>query len=123
MKGHKNIEIKHPPVYSIIHQGNFDYIYLESYHDYAATMGIKQGEIIDSGAMHFLEYDKNYIDYMYVRAIHKYKDKYYFIPSSFSNIGTMRADRDWNLVTEQLNYSIEILNKKICEEICPGYLD
>lgn len=52
-----------------------------------------------------------------------YNGRYYYVPSSFSDEGTLDPDREWKLLEKKPSYEISTLTRKKCEEICPGYLD
>jgi len=69
------------------------------------------------------DYDKRSPNYLYVQAVYPHEGRFYFIPSSFSMIGTLDPERPWTLHTEKLSYSIATLPEKICKKECPGYLD
>ena|SRR5438132_570888 len=60
--------------------------------------------------------------YIYVRAVHPVDGKYHFIPSSFSDIGTLDVSRRWIVVQKNVR-AIPTLSAKQCRKICPGYLD
>jgi len=60
---------------------------------------------------------------MFVKAVHMYNGRYYYVPSSFSDEGTLDPDREWKLLEKKPSYEISTLTRKKCEEICPGYLD
>lgn len=114
---------KHPPKGAIIKCDGFCYVYIDSYHEHAKESGIDVGDRIEAGGMWVVEYDKTSPDYMYAKAVFEYEKKYYYIPSMFSEIGTINPSSRWDLVEQKINYQIVYLDTKICRKICPGYLD
>lgn len=123
-KEQKNIlQKKHPPKLSIIKRNSFYYEYVGSYHQSAKQNGIQEGKNIDAGGIWTIQYRKDHADYMYVRALFLYEDRFYTIPAYFSEIGTMDPTSDWVFIQKKPNYRIVDLDNSICEKVCPGYLD
>lgn len=115
--------IAHPNLYSIIESDGFAYLYIGSMHSHATLNRIKEGDMIDSGGGSVTSYDPSDPNYMYVRACHGYKGKYWLIPSTFSMIGTLDPKTDWKIISPKLGYEIKELDYATCAAICPGYLD
>jgi hypothetical protein len=107
----------------------FDYLYVGCYHD-PLTLNISMSgdrkEVMilsDACPMFVVEYDPNSINYMIVRAVFKHSGKYYFIPESFSLMGTMDPRKKWTFVEQAKPRSIPTLSYDACKKICPGFLD
>ncbi len=60
--------------------------------------------------------------YLQVQAVFLYKEKYYFIPSSFSFIGTLHRMRNYQIIA-QTSSPPTYLDILTCKKICPGFLD
>lgn len=103
----------HPSVDSIIQCGAFFYHYLGSYHQSHDQYS----------KMLMYDYDPNSPNYMFVRAVYKHTDgQFYYIPSVFSNIGTLNPSKSWTFV-QRVDSPIHTLEIEICKKECAGYLD
>jgi len=67
-------------------------------------------------------FDMEEENYMCVKTVILYKGKYWFIPSSVSFTGTLSTKRKF-LIIHPKYPTPQILDRKICMEICPGWLD
>lgn len=112
-----------PPESSIIEHFGFNYKCIDFYHEYAERCSIEEGEPIEVSGAFVIDYDKSAPNYIYVRAVFRYDDRWYYIPSTFSEIGTIDPSSEWKIIDNNVNYSISYLDKNICKKVCPGYLD
>ncbi len=60
--------------------------------------------------------------YLKVQAVFIYKERYYFIPSSFSFIGTLSRMRKYQIISKPPS-TPTYLDYAICQKVCPGFLD
>lgn len=112
-----------PKKYSIIKYETFYYFCTDFYHERAQRKGIRQGETIEAGGVWGIGYDINAPNYIYAHAVFKYQNKWYFIPSMFSEEGTIDPSNDWTYEELHIPYQITHLDEEICKKMCPGYLD
>lgn len=105
--------MSHPQIGSIIHHDGFDYHYVGSYHSDKHLLGQIPVQV---------DYESTDPDYLLVKAVFKYKEKFYYIPAMFSMLGTIDPSKEWTLVAENVK-KISELDIKICRKVCPGYLD
>ena len=107
----------HPEPNTIILCGEFYYIYLGSC---GSPDTYRVPNALGASIMYCSVDDPE--AYMAVRAVYPKAGKYYFVPSSFSDIGNLSTQRKWSVV-EHISYPIKTLSRKECQRICPGYLD
>ena len=120
----------HPKLGSIINSDGFDYLYTGSYYEVGESIlqmnPTRMEDFMVSDGMFAIEYCEDSPNYMYCVALFKHNGKYWRIPeshSTFSLQGTIDPDREWQIVSEPLNYRIGVLPIKVCRAECPGYLD
>jgi hypothetical protein len=99
-----------PKVGTIIQCGGFDYHYLGSYHDMSDEIS------------KYLAYDQLAPNYFVVKAVYLHNGEYYYIPSIFSNMGTLNPPYVWELKKTNPG-DIKTLDMETCKKVCPGYLD
>lgn len=97
------------------------YRYMGTYKEYTDHKNIKTGDNIKIG-MNIFKYDQSLENFWRVRAVYKYKNRFYFIPGSFSFPGSMRPRTEFTVVQVGKELPKE-LNPMICHKVCPGYMD
>lgn len=115
----------HPPMFSILKHDETYYQYVGSYHKTANEEGLEKGDKIEAGSMYVTDYDPTDVDYMYVRAIIKHDDdRYYLLPSMYSEVGTWDPTiREYTVVEKSLPYRIKYMSEKTSEQKYPHLLD
>ena len=83
-------EKAHPPVNSIIRCEDFHYLYVGSYHQ----LNQAPKSLVNGGAGMMTHYDPDDPDYLYVKAVFLDNGKFYFIPSTFSDLGTLDPKKE-----------------------------
>lgn len=106
---------------TVIRNNGFEYLFVGFHHDYAKLVGLLNGDVISDGmgAVEYMSSDKNY---MRVKAIYNHNGKYYYIPGTFSMMGTLDPNSKCQIVISNLDYVVETLDSKVCQKVCPGYL-
>jgi hypothetical protein len=118
----------HPPINSIIRVDDTDYLYMGCYHDPRYLVVCVSGDglsamiVSDACPMYAVEYDAESPNYMVCRALFKHKGSHYYVPSTYSYMGTIDPTEPW-VVVAQPNVLIRTLDALTCRAVCPGYLD
>ena len=113
----------HEPIpRSIIECEGIPYLYLGTLKRYAKNNSFINRKTVYSSGVNAMTYERTEQKYYRVKAVHEYKKKFWFIPSSYSFVGTLSANKQWTQITNSIG-TLQELSVSKCQEICPGYLD
>lgn len=112
----------YPPYGSILKLDNTYYHYIYNMKYYIDQYHIQSGDFLEVGGGHCIMYNpETFTDYFYVREVFPYEGKYYYFPSTYSDVDTLDPKDAWILV-EECDSVVE-LDETICQKVCPNYLD
>lgn len=108
----------------IIKKDNFCYHYLGTIGERERAFGTKYGETI-ADERYCFEFTKENENYLLVKAVFLYQGKYYYIPATFSLLGTIQPSDKVTCVCPDFfpPGKFPTLAEDICLQVCPGYLD